>query len=212
MYNPIVNKRAPRLILTLLLGGSLACSFFSNLFNSGDPEASKAIKEFKAEPEALEASYHNLHILIRDDPETAAKLALEQIEARDPVARFVAIYTLANTASTEAQLDALRALLTSESLSERVLAAEALLARGDKRAIPVLIGVLNSDEELANSLPPQRAWEYARNLLLQFTVQDFGLSADESQAAAAAAQPAWQAWWEQNGGALEWFPDEGVFR
>ena len=207
-----MKKSAPWFFLTLLLGGSLSCSFLSNLFNPVDPEASKAIKEFNAKPEMLEASYHNLHTLIRENPESAAVAALQQLQADDPSVRFVAIYTLANTATTDAQLDALRTVLTSASLSERVLAAEALLARGDKQAVPVLIAALNSGEDLANSLPPRQAWEYARQLLLQFTDQDFGLTVDESLAAATAAQPAWQAWWEQNGGGLEWFPDEGVFR
>jgi hypothetical protein len=193
----------------LSLGGSFACSLFGNLFDPQDPETSKPITEFNA---ALEVSDRDLHVLIRDDPEAAAQAALEQLDADDPAARFAALYALANTAATDEQLEGLRATLASASLSERVLAAEALLVRGEKQALPVLIEALGSDEDLAFSLPPRQAWEYARDLLLTYTEGDFGLTADESFAAASAARPAWQAWWQANGGGIEWRPDEGVYR
>ncbi len=191
---------------------SLACSFLTDLFNPVDPQASEAIANFKAEPAEIEASFQTLHQQIIHQPGEVAQAALAQLDAEDPAVRFAALYALANTAETRAQLNALREVLGSESLSERVLAAEALLVRGEKEAIPVLIAALNSEEELAYSLPPQVAWWYARYLLLQYTLEDFGLEGDESFATAAAAQPTWQAWWEENGDSLQWYTEEGVYR
>lgn len=200
------------LILAALTGGSFACRLFAGAGGGGDPEAARAMTEFNPAPEAIEESFRDLHVLIRDDPEAAADAAQRQLGARDAATRFAALYTLANTATTEDQLDALRDALRSDSLSERVLAAEALLARGEKEAIPAVIAALDADEQLMYSLPPREAWEYAGQLLLQFTEVELGLSLDGSLESSAAAKPAWEAWWDQNGDAVQWVAEEGLFR
>ncbi|HEX9596167.1 MAG TPA: HEAT repeat domain-containing protein [Anaerolineales bacterium] len=159
-----------------------------------------------------ETAFQTLHENIRDNPSELARAAMQQLENADPAVRFAAIYALANTAETQQHLDGLRSLLSSQSAGERLLAAEALLVRGEKEAIPVLIAALNSEEELAYSLPPQQAWQAASSLLLLYTLEDFGLAGADTFELVAVTQPAWQAWWEQQGGNLQWMADLGVYQ
>ena len=170
------------------------------------------IGEFNNTAGELELSFQNLNQQIIDNPGETAAAAMQQLGAEDQSIRFAALYALANTAESEEHLNALRGFLDSAVAGERLLAAEALLMRGDKIAIPVLIVALNSEEELIYSLPVQQAWERGRELLLLFTIEDFGLADAESFTLVAAAQPAWLDWWQQNGEALQWIAEEGVYR
>jgi len=168
--------------------------------------------EFRSTSGELELSFQNLNQQILDNPGEMAAAAMQQLGTEDQPIRFAALYVLANTAESEEHLNALRGFLDSEIAGERLLSAEALLVRGEKEAIPALIAALNSEEDLIYSLPVQQAWERARNLLLLFTIEDFGLADADSLASVAGAQLAWQSWWQQNGGALQWIAEEGVYR
>lgn len=177
-----------------------------------DPEISSAITAFNASAGVLESSFQTLHEQIRDHPSEVALAAVQNLESPDETVRFAAIYALANTAESADQLEALIQILQSPNVGERLLAAEALLARGEKEAIPVAIAALNSDEELIHSLPPKQAWETAQGLLLFYTLEDFGLDDADSLDTVSVTQPAWQAWWDQVQADLEWVSDEGVYR
>jgi len=127
----------------------------------------RALTEFNPAPEAIDESFRDLHVLIRDDPEAAADAGTAAAGSPGRGDAVRGLYTRRTQRTTEGQLDALRDALRSDSLSERVLAAEALLARGEKKAIPVVIAALDADEQLMYSLPPRQAWDYASQLLLQ---------------------------------------------
>jgi len=175
-------------------------------------EISGPLGEFNSKAGELELSFQNLNQQILDNPGEMAAAAMQQLGAEDQAIRFAALYALANTAESEEHLNALRDFLDSEIAGERLLSAEALLVRGEKAAIPILIAALDSEEDLIYALPVQQAWQRARELLLLFTVEDFGLADAETFDLAAAAQPAWLGWWQQNGEAVQWFPEEGAYR
>ena len=168
--------------------------------------------EFSSTAGELELSFQNLNQQILDNPGEMAAAAMQQLGADDQPIRFAALYALANTAESEEHLNALRDFLDSEIAGERLLSAEALLVRGEKAAIPILIAALDSEEDLIYALPVQQAWERARELLLLFTIEDFGLTAADSFALVAESQAAWEDWWQQNGDALQWIAEEGAYR
>ncbi len=141
----------------------------------------------------------------RLDPRDASEVrssALTQLNSSDPEVRFNALYDLARTAAHRDSRDALRGLLTSMNLNERLLAAESLIAYGDRDGVPVLIGLLDSQQLVKGSHPPRRVWEIVREALLRFTEEEFGLLEAQDAPTAAATRPAWESWWVENGESL----------
>ena len=59
--------------------------------------------------------------------------------------------------------------------------------------------------------PPQTASGFARELLLRFASEDFGLRAASDAVSVAKAEPAWRQWWAENGAGLRWDPTFGEF-
>jgi hypothetical protein len=141
-----------------------------------------------------------------EDPDAVRQSALDGLSASDPTARFGAVYALTVTAEGQESIDALVSLLGSDRLEERLLAADALVSRGDRRGIPPLIEALASDEVIPRLDPPQAAWQLARTALLQHTEEDFGLSDAEKPSAVAATQDAWEEWYREAEGSLRWDP------
>lgn len=117
------------------------------------------------------------------------------------------------TASTAdpASIEALRTLSTSPDVTERLLAAGALAALGDRTGVDVLIDALVSEELLRNVDPPFAAWRYSRANLLLLVDQDLGLAEAGDAEAAANAQPAWVDWWAANAAELTWNAELGHY-
>lgn len=158
------------------------------------------------------ADFRAMHELAREQPGELRTAALDELGSRQSNVRYAAVYGLAMTAEGRS-LERLRGLLESEDVSERVLAAEALVSRGEAAGLPVLIEALGSEEGLRFRDPPQRGWELARLLLVQYTGEDFGLIGNGFDGAkAAAALPAWEAWWKKRGAALRFDGAERVYR
>jgi HEAT repeat protein len=97
------------------------------------------------------------------------------------------------TADQQAQV---RGLLADKDLKVRFLAAEGLLAGHDKRAIPVLIGVLEEG-------PIDLAWQaddWLRRVALD---QSPDVSPGDSAAARRRSRAAWEAWWRTHESRLD---------
>jgi HEAT repeat protein len=126
--------------------------------------------------------------------------------------RWAAIYALSLIVTkTDAEgVSALKASLDSTDLDEQLAAAGGLVAVGEKAAVPVLIALLESSENTQYIVTP--AWRMARGLLLVHVAQDFGLREADDRPRAAAAKPAWQAWWVERGASLSWDPKVGKFQ
>jgi hypothetical protein len=159
----------------------------------------------------LDDAFDQLSGTIRESPQRVEAAAQYYLEAQDPHVRFAALYALANTASSERALEALRGLLDHSDVTYRLLAAAGLVTGGVKDGIPVLIEGLRSDEELTFSQPPMRAWRYAQNLLTLYVNQDLGLMAAEDFNTAQAAAAAWEAWWQQVQADIVWDAASGEF-
>jgi hypothetical protein len=153
-----------------------------------------AIEGFDTAPEAGFGPRARLNMALISNPEATRQAALDRIESTDADVRIAAVYALSVTLHLD-DANTLASLLESPNSGERVLAAAGMLAVGDKRAIPVLIGELDDDAVLPFGSRPARVWEQARFALLQSTGQDFGLRKATTAAEAAATMPAWQAWW-----------------
>lgn len=125
------------------------------------------------------ADFRAMHELAREQPGELRTAALDELGSRQSNVRYAAVYGLAMTAEGRS-LERLRGLLESEDVSERVLAAEALVSRGEAAGLPVLIEALGSEEGLRFRDPPQRAWELARLLLVQYRVRISASSATAS--------------------------------
>lgn len=176
------------------------------------PEVDSALAAF-GDPQAdPEAAFLDLSRAMSDDPAGVEATALGRLDDPHPEVRLIAIYSLAETASTPAGLRALHDLLDADDATERSLAAEGLLRRGEPEAIPALIDVLDEDSALRGAEPPSQVWEFARDLLLRYTDQDFGLSTAEDSAAVAAAKPAWEAWWGTSSARVAWDDEALLFR
>ena len=147
------------------------------------------------------------------DPDTLRAEALVGLSAAEPNRRFASVLALTMTASTEypPSIEALRKLSTSPDVTERLLAAGALAALGEKNGVDVLIDALVSEELLRNVDPPFAAWRYSRANLLLFIDQDLGLADARDAAATAAAQPAWMAWWAAHAAELTWNAELGRY-
>lgn len=155
-----------------------------------------------------------IHRLADERPADVRAAALDQLETAKGDVRYAALYALALTAEGADAFAALHEALISPNVDERMLAAGSLVARGDTAALPVLIEMLGSEEELAFRHPPQAAWRFARFVLVQYTGQDLGLLGPRTFSAsdAAAAQPAWEDWWVQHGGSLQYNARERLYR
>lgn len=148
--------------------------------------------------------FDDLSVFIRTSPGEVEQAALMQVDAEDPLARTAALYALANTASGKDAQRALSQALKDKDITNRTLAAAGLLTMGDKQGIPGLIEALRSDEMLKYSEPPQQAWHYAMELLLQYVDVDLGLLQAEDRTAASSAADALEQWWEASNADLSW--------
>ena len=169
-----------------------------------DPAA--AIAEFDpAEPEAF-LDLETLLMHPASYPLTAAEAAAH-IEDTDFDARFAAIYLLVNTGDADFAPQ-LAAALHDADFGLRIIAAGRLIGWGEKQALPILIESLASTETLPYSDPPTPAWVLAQEALPHYTGEDFGLGAAADSAAVAATAEQWSHWWDANGDALQWNPDQ----
>ena len=146
------------------------------------------------------------------DHEGLRTVALAELNSTDADVRWAAIYALSLivTQGDGEGVSALRASLASTDLDEQLAAAGGLVAVGEKAAVPVLIALLESSKTTRYIVTP--AWRMARGLLLSHVAQDLGLRDADDRRKAAAAKPAWQAWWAERGALLSWNPDVGKFQ
>lgn len=177
-------------------------------------EAARLLDGFASAPNRVAEDFRVLNSLVRHSPGEVRDAAIERLQASDPILRYAAVYGLALTADDAESMAALVPILSSSDISERILAAGSLISRGDKSAFPVLIGALDSDDPLAFRDPPQRAWQFARFVLIQYTETDMGLLGPPTFSAeqAAAAKPAWDRWWSEHGDALRYDENGQVYR
>lgn len=154
-----------------------------------------SIGGFNPAPKRINASFAALNRLAIQDPEGLRAAALERLASKDPNVRYAAVYALSLTATPGLSLQALRPILHSPDVTERVLAAETLVAQRDKTGVPVLIGALGSDTPLAHWGPPRPAWQAAQRALLRFVPEDLGLARARTLREAVRAKGAWTQWW-----------------
>lgn len=159
----------------------------------------------------VDADFAAVEDAVRADPDGLRTAALRHLDDRDAMVHHAAVYALARTAGTDESIRALQGLLTSARVDDRLLAAGALVYRGDSSGIPVLIDELDSPEAMALRDPPDTASGFAARLLLRFTTEDFGLRAATDAASIAQVKPSWQRWWDDHGTALLWDPATGEF-
>jgi hypothetical protein len=193
--------------------GTAATTGASSTTPAGVPSAGEvAIVQFGG-GNGVNADFAALEEGVRSDPDGLRAAAMRHLGDTDEMVHYAAVYALARTAtSDESSMSALRGLLASARVDDRLLAAGALVYRGESSGIPVLIGELDSPEAMALRDPPQTASGFARQLLLRFTNEDFGLRAAGDDASAATAKPAWQQWWDEHGAGLQWDPTIEEFR
>ena len=160
----------------------------------------------------VNADFMVLEEMVRADPDGLRVAALRHLADTDPMVHYAAVYALVRTAkSDESSMSVLRALLVSPRVDDRLLAAGALVYRGESAGIPVLIAALDSPEAMALRDPPQTASGFGRELLLRFTSEDFGLRAASDAVSVAKVEPAWRQWWDEHGAGLRWDPTLGEF-
>ncbi len=175
-----------------------------------DPE--QVLLEFGRDLDQIETDFVAIEDAIALNPSGAQEAALAHLGSDDQILRFAALYTVVRTAEGGEALDALLPFLESADTTERILTAQALLAQGEKAALPVLIGALDSPEYIHLWHPPLQAWEAAQFALLQYTEEDLGLVGTESLDRSAAAKRAWLEWWVEHQDTLVWDEARGVFR
>jgi HEAT repeat protein len=175
--------------------------------------AEQAIAAFDDSQAALAASIAAVTESALADPDAMRAASMEALGAAGPAERFAAVYGLTLSASTDdpASLDALRELAGSDDVTERLLAAGALAALGERDGVATMIDSLTSEEQLRNVDPPMPAWRYARANLLLIVGHDLGLRDASDLDAATAAADAWSSWWAENAEALTWNPQLGRF-
>lgn len=175
---------------------------------SGSPE--EAITEFSSDPTEEDGSFRAIHGHLLQRKAVLRGAALAHLLDEKADVRYAALYSLSLTAEPGAGTVELRPFLRSSDVSEQMLAAGNLAANGDKAALPVLIDALGSEERLAFRV--ERAWEFARLVLIQYTEEDFGLVSDAQPTPrqAAAAKPRWEEWWVAASSDLRW--DAGAER
>lgn len=190
----------------LLAGG---CGGRGESAEPGSPEG--AITGFSAEAARVDASFEAIHEHLQSRSTELREAALEHLEDDDRNVRYASLYALALTAEKGESVEALRSFLKSNDVSERMLAAGSLVARGEKAAIPVLIDALGSDGLLDFRDPPKPAWEFAHLVLTRYTGRESPLHTPPDLAAAVAAKTAWESWWREQGESLRWNPAMRVY-
>jgi hypothetical protein len=171
-----------------------------NSASTSDPAATKTLLSFGASTQAgLTASFAAVQAQVRKNPSELRDAAIPLANAPDPAVRFAAIYALSLTADDVKSRDALAPILESGDVSERLLAAEALLRGGDTSALPVVIDALGNDHSMELWEPPMAVWRFARLLLLGATGLDLGLQSAETLDQALVAKAAWEQWWRASG-------------
>jgi hypothetical protein len=120
------------------------------------------------------------------DPALKAALA-DQL----PVRRAAAAQALCQ-ANPAAARPAVAALLTDPNAAVRLTAARALVALGEKKAVPVLI-------DLLGALPPEQAWP-AEEVLLRLAGEHApSVTLGKDAAARQKCHDAWAEWWKAHG-------------
>jgi HEAT repeat protein len=126
----------------------------------------------------------------------ADPLLIKALEDKVAARRSAAAVVLCRTQSAD-YLPAVRHLLKDDDLDVRLRTAEALVAAGEREAVPVLIALLGE-------LPLQQGYEvedYLMRLTLDKAPEMAAMTADP--ASRTKARDAWAAWWKENGGAVE---------
>jgi hypothetical protein len=180
------------LIVALALALVLAVGLRAGPGHATDP-AEQAIIGFDPSPHAIDASFKQLNDLGEAQPDALRAAALAHVGASGKE-HWAAVYALAITGQPGAADDALKGLLKSSHLDDRALAAGSLVSRGDLAGAPALVELLGSAQHLAYRDPPERAWEFARTLLLIYTGQNFGLSKARTMRASVRTRKRWRAW------------------
>ena len=164
-----------------------------------DLTAEQAVATFSVAPGGLEASFQTVNRLAGSRQAALRSAALAHLQSTDTGEQYAAVYALTLTAVAGPSMDALQAVLQTGNDSEQLLAATRLAVLGDREALSVIIGFLDSDASLSHWEPPIELWQFARDQLLALTDQDFGLHAAKDRAAAAATMADWSRWWADNG-------------
>jgi hypothetical protein len=105
---------------------------------------------------------------------------------------------------------ALLPLLESERVSIRGMAAYELLALGEKKGIPVLIGLMNETDLLLVSEPPHEVCDMANTALVTYTEKDFGFMCGYGEFDALALGK-WEQWWSQYKEEISFDPEKKKF-
>jgi len=171
----------------------------------------EVILHFGQDLDLVDADFAAIEAAIDDDLGAARAAALEHLKDEDAASRFAALYVLARTAEPGESQEALRPFLESPDVTERLLAAQALLVRGEKAAFPVLIAELDSEAYIWYWDPPMQVWEMASFTLIQFTNEDLGLIGVDDFAGTAGAKPAWESWWLESQEFLAWDPESQIW-
>jgi hypothetical protein len=199
-------RRIARLALLALIAATAAAASPSSDAARGASSPERAIVQFSGSPSRIGDSFHALHTHYLARAGALRSAALKHLRDKRPDVHYASLYALALTADAGPAAAALRRLLSSKQVDERMLAASALARTGDKAAIPVLIEGLSVRRQLAYRDPPEQAWELARHALLSYTTQDFGLHSAGTASAASRVQPAWRRWWKARAPSLRWKP------
>ncbi len=176
---------------------------------SGIPSARTAIRGF--DQARASASIATITRIALADPDAVRETALAELGTTDPDRRFAAVYALTMTVSAAdpGSLEAVRGLLGSVDVTERLLAAGALASLGRREGIETLIAGLPSTEPMRNLDPPMDAGRYALANLRSLI--DLGLEVPLEGVGPAEVAPAMEAWWREHGAELTWDADLGRY-
>ncbi len=154
------------------------------------------------------STFSNVNILLGVGPSDVLPL----LESNDSYAQWTGLYVLSNVAynaSPEEQEEIrqdISPFLEGNLSSFRLMAAVTLITMGDKEGIPVLIDLLESDEQMFLWEPPMPVCAYANEFLVRYTEKDFEYSCAPGQFDVEARQQ-WEAWWNENSERIGWDPD-----
>jgi hypothetical protein len=161
--------------------------------------AEHAVTGFDPSKGHIVVSFRDLDTAALSDASGLRRAALKHLRDSAAGPHYAAVYGLALTATPKEGTTELVAMLTSESVDERLLSAASLVGSGDKRGLPVLVDALDQHEKLSFRDPSEPAFAFARAVLLNLTAGNFGLrAAVDRPAAVAATKPAWLRWWNAN--------------
>lgn len=172
---------------------------------AASPAAEAAVSRFGAGA-GVDADFAMLEDAVHADPDGVRAAALRHLGDAGPMVHYAAAYALARTAKSGESIEALKGLLVSADVNDRLMAAAALVYRGDSTGIPVLIDELGAPDLMALRDPPETASVFASKVLLRFTREDFGLRSAIDPAGAAVVKPAWRQWWNEQRAVLGWDP------